>query len=174
MSGGVILYPTDTVWGIGCDATNDAAVERIVQLKRRLDSKGLLVLVDTAARIQSYVDVVPEIAWDLIELSDTPLTIIYPHAKNLAKGVMGADKSVGIRVTVEAFSNAICARLRRPIVSTSANISGTPTPLAFNQISSEIIHAVDYVVDFRQSDATKLSPSSIIKLKDGNVFEIIR
>jgi len=173
-SGGVILYPTDTVWGIGCDATNESAVSRIFEIKKRTDAKAMLVLVDSPGKLQVYVDEVPDIAWDLIEMSEKPLTIIYPQAKNLAPNLIAEDKSIGIRVTKESFSNKLCTQFRKPIVSTSANVSGEPTPVNFSQISNEIKSAVDYVVNFRQDESTKPKPSSIIKLGKGNLFQMIR
>jgi L-threonylcarbamoyladenylate synthase len=173
-SGGIILYPTDTVWGIGCDATNEHAVKRIFEIKRRIDSKSMIILIDNPAKLQSYVDEVPDIAWDLIELSEKPLTIIYPKAKNLAPGLVAVDGSIGIRVTNEIFSRTLCARFRNPIVSTSANISGNDTPISFNQISDEIKSKMDYIVNYRQDDLTKSKPSSILKLGTGNLFELIR
>ena len=173
-AGGVILYPTDTVWGLGCDATNVEAVQRIFDIKKRADAKAMLVLVDSAARIQGYVDEVPDMAWDLIELSEKPLTIIYPEVKNLAKNLIAEDKSIGIRVTREIFSKTLCERFRKPLVSTSANVSGEPTPGNFSQISDEIKSAVDYVVNFRQSETNQPKPSSIIKLGKGNLIRIIR
>lgn len=172
--GGVILYPTDTVWGIGCDATNEEAVKRIFEIKKRVETKAMLVLVDAPARLQSYVDEVPDMAWDLIDLTDKPLTIIYSGAKNLAKNLLGKGDSIGIRVTDEAFSKNLCARFRKPIVSTSANISGKQTPLTFAQIDKEIIEAVDYVVNYKQNDNARPKPSSIIKLGKGNLVELIR
>lgn len=173
-AGGVILYPTDTVWGLGCDATNEKAVKRIFEIKKRADAKAMLVLIDNPAKLQSYVDEVPEMAWNLIELSEKPLTIIYPQAKNLASNLVAEDQTIGIRVTKEAFSNRLCAQFRKPIVSTSANISGNATPSNFSQISDEIKAAVDYVVDFRQDDLSTPKPSSIIKLGKGNLFQLIR
>ena len=153
--GGVILYPTDTIWGIGCDATNEEAVRRVYEIKKRIDSKALLVLVDTSVKVDFYVSDVPEIAWDLIDLADKPLTIIYSGARNLAKNLLAEDGSVGIRVTNEPFSKRLCERFRKAIVSTSANISGEPSPSNFQQISPEIIAAVDYVVKYRQEDMSK-------------------
>ncbi|MDP4238701.1 MAG: L-threonylcarbamoyladenylate synthase [Bacteroidota bacterium] len=173
-TGGVILYPTDTVWGLGCDATNEDAVKRIFDIKQRADTKAMLVLVDSPAKLQSYVDEIPDMAWKLIELSQKPLTIIYPQAKNLASNLIAEDKSIGIRVTNEAFSKNLCAQFRKPIVSTSANISGKPTPSNFSQIADEIKSAVDYVVNYRQEDLSEPSPSSIIKLGKGNLFKLIR
>lgn len=173
-SGGVILYPTDTVWGIGCDATDEVAVQRIFEIKKRIDTKAMLVLVDNPARIQSYVEEVPEMAWDLIEITEKPLTIIYPEAKNLAKNLIAEDKSIGIRVTNEEFSKKLCAQFRKPIVSTSANISGEPSPANFTQISEYIKGAVDYVVNYNQKSKIAAKPSSIIKLGIGNLIQIIR
>lgn len=173
-SGGVILYPTDTVWGLGCDATNEVAVRKVFEIKNRVDVKAMLVLVDNAAKIQTYVDEVPDMAWDLIEFAEKPLTIIYPEAKNLASNLVGEDKSIGIRVTREAFSKRLCEQFRKPIVSTSANISGEKTPSNFSEISDVIKSKVDYIVNFRQDESAKPKPSSIIKLGKGNLFEMIR
>ncbi len=173
-NGGVILYPTDTIWGLGCDATNESAVQRIYEIKKRSDQKSMLVLMDNIARIQSYVDEVPDIAWDLIDLADKPLTIIYPGAKNLAANLIASDKSIGIRITNEEFSKKLCATFNRPIVSTSANITGMPSPKNFKEISKEIISAADYVIYYKQDDITPAQPSSIIKIEKGNVIKIIR
>ncbi|MBN1462211.1 MAG: threonylcarbamoyl-AMP synthase [Paludibacteraceae bacterium] len=172
--GGVILYPTDTIWGLGCDATNEKAVQRIFEIKKRIDTKAMLVLLDSAAKIQTYVSEMPEIAWDLIELSEKPLTIIYPQAKNLASNLVGEDKSIGIRITRELFSKSLCERFRKPIVSTSANLSGEKSPLNFSDISDEIISKVDYVVKYKQEEICDNAPSSIIKIDSGNVIKIIR
>ena len=173
-SGGVILYPTDTVWGLGCDATNENAVKRIFEIKKREDKKAMLVLIDNAAKIQGYMEEVPDLAWDLIDFTEKPLTIIYPDAKNLASNLIGEDKTIGIRVTKEAFSKKLCEQFRKPIVSTSANVSGAPTPANFKQISAEIKSAVDFVVNFRQEETSEPKPSSIIKLGKGNLFQMIR
>ncbi len=173
-SGGIILYPTDTVWGIGCDATNEQAVQKVFELKQREDKKAMLILIDNSAKLQSYVEDVPEMAWDLIDYAEKPLTIIYPEAKNLAQNLIGEDKSIGIRVTKEEFSRKLCEQFRKPIVSTSANVSGEPTPANFSQISDSIKKKVGYVVNFRQEETTNPKPSSIIKLGKGNLFEIIR
>ncbi|MDD3321773.1 MAG: L-threonylcarbamoyladenylate synthase [Paludibacter sp.] len=173
-AGGIILYPTDTVWGIGCDATNEQAVQKIFNLKNRKDKKAMLILIDNAAKLQSYLDEVPDMAWDLIEFAEKPLTIIYPDAKNLASNLLGKDKSIGIRVTKEDFSKRLCEQFRKPIVSTSANFSGEQTPLNFSEISEDIKSKVDYVVNFRQNELSKPKPSSIIKLGKGNLFQMIR
>ncbi|MCD8043198.1 MAG: threonylcarbamoyl-AMP synthase [Tannerellaceae bacterium] len=173
-SGGVILYPTDTIWGIGCDATNEDAVRKVYEIKQRTDSKALLVLMDNPARLQTYVEEVPDIAWDLIEASDKPLTIIYSKGKNLASNLLAEDGSIGIRITREQFSARLCERFRKPLVSTSANISGTPSPANFNEISGLIKERVDYIVEYRQDDHTKATPSGIIRLETGGLFKIIR
>lgn len=171
--GGVILYPTDTIWGLGCDATCESAVHRIFEIKRRADSKSMLVLVDSEAKLQGYVQEIPDMAWDLMEFSEKPITIIYPQAKNLAKNLIAEDGSVGIRVTKEVFSKRLCEAFRRPIVSTSANVSGVASPSCFSDISSEIRDAVDYVVPLRQEEQMAL-PSSIIKLEVNGEIKIIR
>ena len=172
--GGVILYPTDTIWGIGCDATNEEAVRRVYEIKQRADSKAMLVLVDSAVKVDFYVQDVPDVAWDLIELADKPLTIIYSGARNLASNLLAEDGSVGIRVTNEAFSKRLCQQFRKAIVSTSANVSGQPSPQNFSEISSEIKEAVDYIVNYRREETDKAKPSSIIKLDKGGVIKIIR
>ena len=172
--GGLILYPTDTIWGIGCDATNEDAVRRVYELKRRSDSKAMLVLLDSAAKLDRYVDEVPDIAWSLIEVADKPLTIIYSGAKNLAKNLIAEDGSLGIRITGETFPHKLCEQFRRPIVSTSANVSGEPSPSVFAEISDVIKSGVDYIVGYRQDDKQAARPSSIIKLEAGGVFKIIR
>lgn len=172
--GGVILYPTDTIWGIGCDATNEEAVRRVYKIKRRADSKAMLVLVDSAVKVDFYVQDVPEVAWDLIELADKPLTIIYSGARNLAPNLLAEDGSVGIRVTSEEFSKRLCQQFRKAIVSTSANVSGQPSPQNFSEISEDIKAAVDYIVDYRREETTQAKPSSIIKLDKGGVIKIIR
>lgn len=172
--GGVILYPTDTIWGIGCDATNEDAVRRVYKIKQRQDSKAMLVLVDSSVKVDFYVRDVPEVAWDLIDLADKPLTIIYSGARNLAANLLAEDGSVGIRVTNEDFSKRLCQQFRKAIVSTSANISGQPSPKNFSEISEEVKSAVDYIVGYRQEEISNPKPSSIIKLDKGGVIKIIR
>ena len=172
--GGVILYPTDTIWGIGCDATNEDAVRRVYEIKQRQDSKAMLVLVDSSVKVDFYVRDVPEVAWDLIDLADKPLTIIYSGARNLAANLLAEDGSVGIRVTNEDFSKRLCQQFRKAIVSTSANISGQPSPKNFSEISEEVKSAVDYIVGCRQEELGNPKPSSIIKLDKGGVIKIIR
>lgn len=173
-AGGIILYPTDTIWGIGCDATNEKAVQRVYELKRRADNKAMLVLMDSEAKLDRYVSDVPDIAWDLISVSDKPLTIIYSRAKNLATNLLGADGSVGIRITNEEFSKRLCERFRKPLVSTSANVSGEPSPANFSEVSEVIKEGVDYIVNYRQDDMSKAAPSGIIKLGAGGLVQVIR
>ena len=172
--GGVILYPTDTIWGIGCDATNEEAVRRVYQIKQRSDSKAMLVLFDSPVKVDFYVQDVPEVAWDLIEVADKPLTIIYSGARNLASNLIAEDGSVGIRVTNEEFSKRLCQQFRKAIVSTSANISGQPSPANYSEITEELKSMVDYVVGYRQEEMGHPKPSSIIKLDKGGVIKIIR
>ena len=172
--GGIILYPTDTVWGIGCDATNEEAVKRIYEIKKRTDSKSMLVLLDSENSLMSYVHIVPEMAWKLIEVTDKPLTIIYPTAKNIAKNLIAKDGSLGIRITKDEFCKKLIKKFKKPLVSTSANIAGEKNPNNFSEISKEIKSSVDYVVDWRRSETKKNKPSSIIKLETNNEIKIIR
>lgn len=173
-SGGIILYPTDTVWGIGCDATNSEAVAKIFALKERADAKSMLVLVDSIPALERVIPEVPDVAYDMIDLAIRPITIIYDDAKGVAPALIAEDGSLGVRVTKERFSQDICRILRRPIVSTSANISGEPTPAVFSAISPAIVNGVDYVVNYRQLDNPKAQPSQIIKLGRGGEVKVIR
>lgn len=173
-AGGIILYPTDTIWGLGCDATNEVAVKKIFELKHRSDAKSMLVLTDSIMKVERVVSEVPDVAYDLVECADKPLTIIYDGAKNLAPNLLAEDGSVGIRVTQEAFSKKLCEEFRIPIVSTSANISGEPSPRNFSEISEAIKAGVDYIVSYRQDETVTAAPSSIIKLGKGGVVTIIR
>ena len=174
VAGGLILYPTDTIWGIGCDATNEAAVRKVYELKKRIDSKSLIVLLDNAVKLDYYIDGVPEMAWDLIEVSDKPLTIIYDNARNIAPNLIATDGSLAIRITNEKFSHELCKRFRKAIVSTSANVSGEISPRNFSEISDEIKNGVDYIVNYRQDDMEKSKPSGIIKLGKSGEIKIIR
>lgn len=173
-SGGVILYPTDTIWGIGCDATNQEAVAKVYQIKQREDSKSMLVLIDKSSRIPSYIQDMPEIAWDLIELSDKPLTIIYSKAKNLAKNLIATDGSIGIRVVNHEFCQKLIERFGRPIVSTSANISGNPSPKTFYEIDEVIKKNVDFIVPEEFDNPVSDKPSGIIMLGVNGEIKVIR
>ena len=173
-AGGLILYPTDTIWGIGCDATNEEAVRKVYALKRRSDHKAMLLLMDSSAKLNYYVQEVPDMAWDLIELADSPLTVIYSGARNVAPNLLAEDGSIGIRITQEEFSHKLCERFRKPLVSTSANVSGAPSPANFSEISDTIKSGVDYIVRYRQEDLSKAAPSHIIKLGAGGLVKIIR
>lgn len=184
--GGVILYPTDTVWGIGCDATNEQAVARVFDIKRRSEAKSLVLLACDLDMVAKYIKEIPSIAIDLVEVNDAPMTIIYPGAQYLAPNAVAADGSVGIRIpladeaalpgklTAGAFCRELVRRLRRPLVSTSANISGEPTPEAFTEISEEIKSAVDYVVPKPFGAGASGRSSQIIKLGLGGEVEILR
>ena len=175
--GGVILYPTDTVWGIGCDATNAEAVKRVYAIKQRDDSKALICLVDSDARMQRYFRNVPDVAWQLIDSlaeGGKPTTLILDGAINLAENLIAEDGSVGIRITNEPFSKELCYRFQKAIVSTSANISGESAAQNYCDIDPRIIEAVDYVCWSRRQEHKPHTPSSIIKLKENGEVEIIR
>lgn len=172
--GGVILYPTDTVWGIGCDATNAEAVKNVYAIKQRDDSKALICLVDSDARLQRYVRDVPDVAWQLIDCCDRPTTLILDGAVNLAPNLIADDGSIGIRITREPFSKELCYRFQKAVVSTSANISGEPAAQNYRDIDTRIIEAVDYVCWSRRQEHQPHTPSSIIKLGRGGEVTIIR
>ena len=172
--GGVILYPTDTIWGLGCDATNPEAVKRIYEIKQRTDAKALISLVDSETKVQFYVKEVPEVAWDVMEFSEKPMTVVFDGGRNLAPNLLAEDGSVAIRITKEAFSKELCMRMKRAVVSTSANISGQPAPRCFSEISEEIKKAVDYICTSRQDEPPTQTASSIIKLGAGGEVTIIR
>lgn len=174
IDGGIILYPTDTIWGIGCDATNPEAVKRIYELKKRSDSKSMLVLLDSEAKLNYYLEEVPDLALDLIEMAEKPLTIIYDKARNVAPNLVAEDGSLGIRITKEEFSKTLCFRFRKALVSTSANVSGEPSPACFAEISEAIKSGVDYIVGVRQDEKPSSKPSSIMKLKSNGEIKIIR
>lgn len=172
--GGIILYPTDTIWGIGCDATNPEAVEKVNQLKGRSKNKSLIILLDNDNKLSSYVREIPDVAYELIEYSDTPLTIIYSGAKNLSPNLIPADGTIGIRIVKHDFCKELIHRFRKPIVSTSANLTTHPSPKNFSEVEDEIINGVDYVVSYQQEDQQENSASTIIKLGPSGQFELIR
>jgi len=173
-NGGIILYPTDTIWGLGCDATNETAVAKINQIKGRAAEKSLIILLDNDNKLQSYVTEIPDVAYELIEYAENPLTIVFSGAKNLAKNVINQDGSIGIRIVKHDFCEQLLQRFRKPIVSTSANLGGQPSPKFFDEISEEIKTAVDYIVDLEQEDHTPKKPSTIIKLGPSGQFEFLR
>jgi L-threonylcarbamoyladenylate synthase len=173
-AGGTILYPTDTIWGIGCDATNSRAVEKVYKLKQRVESKSLIVLLDDMEKLPVYVEKVPEITFDLLNSIDTPLTIIYSNARNLAKNVMAADKTIAIRIVREHFCKELIRSFNKPIVSTSANVSNDPTALMFSNISKEISEKADYIVNLYQNRLNQTKPSTIIRLFESGEYEVIR
>lgn len=173
-SGGLILYPTDTVWGIGCDATNAEAVEKIYALKRRTDKLSMIVLVDSVDNVVRYVRQVPDVAWELLETADKPLTLILPEGVGVASNLLPPEMTIAIRVPKNEFCQALLRKLRRPLVSTSANISGEPAPMDFAGISPEIITGVDLTVNPECDKESTGKPSSIIRLGMGGEFTIIR
>ncbi|UIR55598.1 threonylcarbamoyl-AMP synthase [Sphingobacterium sp. SRCM116780] len=173
-NGGLILYPTDTIWGIGCDATNAEAVEKVFQLKGRAKDKSLIVLLHNENQLASYVSEIPEVAYQLIEYTDKPLTIVYSAAKNLASNVVAEDGSIGIRIVNHDFCQQLLQRFRKPLVSTSANMSGEPSPKCFDDISDDVKEHVDYIVKFGQHEKGDGKSSSIMKLDPSGKFEFIR
>lgn len=172
--GGVVLFPTDTIWGLGCDATNPEAVSRIFRIKNREDSKSLIILVNGYGMLERFVTSIPDVAINILEVADKPLTIIYPQGKHLAPGICAEDGSVGIRLCMDPFCNELITRFRKPLVSTSANISGTAFPSSFREIDEKIIRSADFVVRYRQNENKKNPPSSIIKVNNDGTIEIIR
>lgn len=172
--GGVILYPTDTIWGLGCDATNESAVDKIYQIKHRPENKSMIVLVATPRDILKYVAAPTPEVWDIVERAEEPLTVIYPGGIGLAPQLLDEEGNVAIRVVKDEFCFHLIKRLRYPLVSTSANISGMPFPENFHQIDQKILNAVDYVVNYRRDDAEKKKPSRIIKLEKNGAITTIR
>ena len=173
-AGGVILYPTDTIWGLGCDATNALAVRKIFDIKQRDDSKSLIILVNSVSMLERYVVNPPEVAMQMAELSQKPLTIVYDRGRSLAEGVASADGSVGVRICSEPFCDELINAFRKPIISTSANISGTEAPALFDEISEEVINAADYVCLYRQYDRSRLPASSVIRVSGNGAVKILR
>lgn len=173
-SGGIILYPTDTIWGIGCDACNAEAVDKVFKLKGRDEAKSMIILLDSENKLPSYIREVPEIAYDLIEYAESPLTIIYSGAKNLAPNTIAPDGTVGIRITRDDFSKQLIERFRKPIISTSANLSNQPSPANFDEISDEIMEGVDLIINWKQDDRTPKKASTIMKLEPDGRFAFLR
>ena len=174
MKGKIILYPTDTIWGIGCDATLPKPVDRIYKLKQRYESKSMIILLDHPDKLALYVKKVPAIAYDLIASYQEPLTIIYPAARNVAKNVVAEDGTVAIRIVRDEFCRKMISLFNKPVVSTSANLSGQPAPLIFSKIPKEILEGVDHVVNFNREAITRTKPSTIIRLLVNGEFEVIR
>jgi len=172
--GGIILYPTDTIWGIGCDATSTEAIKRIYKLKQRDEAKSMIILLDTENKLESYISDMNPLAYDLIEYAENPLTLVMPGAKNISPAIIGNDGSVGIRISKHPFCQQLIQRMKKPLVSTSANISGKPSPQYFSQIDAEIIEGVDYVVDLDQHSMEIKTPSTIMKLAPNGSFEFLR
>jgi len=172
--GGTLLYPTDTIWGIGCDATNTKAVEKIFTIKSRAEAKSLIILIDHIDKLSTYIEKVPDITADLLASISNPVTIIYSNARKLAANVIASDGTVAIRVVKDDFCTELIRRFGKPIVSTSANISGFEAPVVFSQIVDEIKNSVDYVVVYKQDYFTRVKPSTIIRLRDDGMYTIIR
>jgi L-threonylcarbamoyladenylate synthase len=172
-NGGIILYPTDTVWGIGCDATNPEAIAKIYALKQREDSKSMIVLMNGDKMMYNVFSAIPDLAWDLWDLSEKPTTLILDNPRNIAENLIANDKTLGVRIIKEPFCFKLLERMKKPIVSTSANISGLETPKTFKEISPEIIKGVDYVVNLHRDKVCK-NPSTIIKLSLDNQVKVIR
>ena len=173
-AGGVILYPTDTVWGLGCDATNAMAVRKVFDIKQRDDSRSLIILVNSVSMLERYVVDPPEVALQMAEWSQKPLTIVYDRGRSLAEGVASADGSVGVRICSDPFCDELITAFRKPIVSTSANISGTDAPAIFDEITQEVISAADYVCLYRQNDRSRFPASSVIKVSANGAVKILR
>jgi len=173
-AGGVILYPTDTVWGLGCGATNALAVRKVFDIKQRDDSRSLIILVNSVSMLERYVVDPPEVALQMAEWSQKPLTIVYDRGRSLAEGVASADGSVGVRICSDPFCDELITAFRKPIVSTSANISGTDAPALFDEISQEVINAADYVCLYKQYDRSRSSASSVIKVSANGAVKILR
>ena len=172
--GGTILYPTDTIWGIGCDATNFKAVENVYKLKHRIESKSLIVLLNDETKLSEYVEKVPDISFDLINSLNKPTTIIYSKAKNLPSNVIAQDGSIAIRVTKDQFCSDLINLFGKPIVSTSANISGDPSPVIYRDVPDDILNGVDYIVNLYHSRINSSKPSTIIRLFENGEFIIVR
>jgi len=174
LQGKILLYPTDTVWGIGCDATNEEAIKKIYAIKQRQESKSMIILLDSADRLPLYVKKVPLIAWDLITNTHRPTTYIYPTAQNLPEQLLPSDGTIAIRITTNSFCKKLIKAIERPLVSTSANVSGEVTPVTFSEISQHIIDQVDYVVPPEYADSIDYKPSRLVKFIDDYNFTVIR
>jgi len=173
-SGGTLLYPTDTIWGIGCDATSAMAVEKVYRIKSRSEAKSLIILIDNIDKLSNYIEKVPDITGDLLASITNPVTIIYSNARKLAQNVIASDGTIAIRIVRDDFCSELIRRFGKPIVSTSANISGFDPPAVFSQIADEIKNAVDYTVSYEQDYFTRSKPSTIIRLRDDGMYTIIR
>ncbi len=174
LKGGVILYPTDTVWGLGCDATRAKVVRKIFKIKNRHETKSLIILVDSIERIKKHIDKENKIIFDLVKGFDQPTTIIYPGARNLAKNVIAPDGTIAIRLVKHPFCEALINKIDRPIVSTSANVAGMQTPVLFSQVEDVIKNQVDYVVDWEQEVIRSVKPSTILKVEKNGLYSVIR
>ena len=172
--GGIVVYPTDTIWGIGCDATNADAVARVYEIKRRADHKALITLVPDAGWVERYVEEVPDVAWELLDVAVDPMTIVYDRGKNVATNLMGRRRQHRVESDFGVLLEELCRRLRKPVVSSSANVSGDPSPMCFAEISKEILDAADYVAMYRRDDKGGIKASTVIRLGAGGLIKILR
>lgn len=172
-NGGVILYPTDTIWGLGCDATNVEAINKIFDLKKRDKTKSMIILVESEKRLQDLVDV-PEMAWEIMDMSEKPVTIVYDNPKGLPRELLADDGSIGIRLVKNDFCKKLISKLNKPLVSTSANFSGEKSPLKFSDVSKEIVESVDYAVEEDREKVSKYPGSSVIKVWDNSRIKVLR
>ncbi len=172
--GGIILYPTDTIWGIGCDATNAEAVKKIYDLKKREESKSMIVLVHNDFQLEQIIPEVPDAAWDIIDLSENPTTLVLDNPQHVAENLISEDNAIGIRVVQDTFCQRLIQRLKTPLVSTSANVSGEKSPQSFDEISSIILQGVDYIVNLRRNEKSQSKGSTVIKLKNNGEVKILR
>ena len=172
-SGGTILYPTDTIWGIGCDATNIDAINKIFEIKKREKNKSMIILVESAKRLQDLVEV-PEMAWEIMDLSEKPVTLIYDNPKGLPKEILAEDGSIGIRLVDDLFLKKIITKLNKPLVSTSANFSGEKSPMKFSDISKELVNAVDFVAEENHDKISEFSGSSVVRICNDGRIKVLR
>lgn len=173
-AGKVILYPTDTIWGLGCDASNADAVSKIYRIKGRSETKAMIILIQQIEQLRDYVVKVPDIAWDIVDFSEKPLTVVYPQGKNIAENLRAEDGSIAIRLVREGFCNALLRKFGKAIVSTSANISGQPFPATFNNIDAQIKQSVDYVVGYRKEEESPSAPSVVMKIEMDGAVKFLR
>ncbi|MFO7575127.1 MAG: L-threonylcarbamoyladenylate synthase [Bacteroidales bacterium] len=174
-SGGVILYPTDTIWGLGCDPSNEEAIEKVYQLKRRPAEKSMIILVDSVAMLERYTSVIHEVVYELIEAEERPLTLVLPAAGSLlCPSLISPEGFIAVRICRDEFCSSLIGRFRKPVVSTSANLSGEPPPEVFSDIMGEIVTGADYVVSHRRNDTRRAKPSPVIKIDESGVIKILR
>jgi L-threonylcarbamoyladenylate synthase len=173
-AGKIILYPTDTIWGLGCDPGNPEAVKKLFELKGREENKAMIILIERIEQLRDYVVNIPEVAWDIVDYSEKPLTVIYPKGKNVAENLLPTDGSIAIRLVREDFCKALIRKFKKAIVSTSANLSGNPSPASFKDIDQKVIDSVDHVVNLRQNEITSAQPSVVMKIELNGEIKFLR